>query len=113
MHEISLLVTPTTPLQGIAGVLPAGSVANIAHGFVKTAFNSTTNSLTLGTQAGGAQILAAVDLKTIARTDTAVVIANAGPYATDVPIWYTITSTGAAPTLGEAFFWVDFVPFPG
>lgn len=113
MHEISLAITPSTPAQGYLGVLPAGSIANFAHAAVTTPFNSTTNSLTLGTQAGGAQILAAVDLKTAARTDTAVAIANLGPYATDVPIWYTITSTGAAPSAGAAVVWVDYLPGAG
>lgn len=113
MHEISLLVQPTTVVQGLLGVLPGGGVANFTHVIVKTAFNSTTNTIALGTAPGGAQILAATDLKTIARADAAVAIAQAGPFAADTPIYYTLASTGAAPTLGEAFVWIDFVPFPG
>lgn len=113
MHEISAAFAATTPTSGVLGVLPAGAIANIAHLAVTTAFNSTTNTLALGTTVGGAQILAATDLKTIARTDTPVVIANLGPYAVDTPIYYTMASTGAAPTLGAATAWLDYMPGAG
>lgn len=113
MHEISAAFGIASPLAGVLGVLPAGAVANLAHVAVGTAFNSTTNTLALGTAAGGAQILAATDLKALARTDTAVALANMGPYAVDTPIYYTLALTGPAPTVGAAVAWLDFLPGAG
>lgn len=113
MHEISGAFAAASAVAGVLGILPAGAVANIAHLAVTTAFNSTTNTLALGTTVGGAQILAATDLKALARTDTAVALANIGPYAADTPIYYTLALTGAVPTLGAAVAWLDYLPGVG
>lgn len=99
--------------DGIIGVLPAGCIMNITHLLVSQAWNSTTNTISIGTTAGGAQLLSAIDLKTLARTDTVVPFATAGPLAVDTPIYGTIASTGAAPTLGVATVWLDYLPGPG
>jgi hypothetical protein len=98
---------------GVLGVIPAGAILNMSHLQVSQAFNSTTNTLALGTTVGGAQILAATDLKTPARTDTAVPTAAAGPFAVDTPIYATVASTGGAPTAGVATAWIDYLPGPG
>ena len=101
--------------DGIIGILPAGAIAGSFHLVVSQAWNSTTNTIALGVTPGGAQILAATDLKTLGRTDAVVPIAGAaaGPYAVDTPIYGTIASTGAAPTAGVATVWLDYLPGPG
>jgi hypothetical protein len=98
---------------GVIGVLPAGAVMGTVHLLVSQAWNSTTNTLAIGTTPGGAQLLAATDLKTLARTDTLVPFAAAGPLGVDTPIYATIASTGAAPTTGVATAWLDYLPGAG
>jgi len=99
--------------SGVIGVLPAGAIMGMVHLLVSQAFNSTTNTLAIGTTPGGAQVLAATDLKTLARTDNQVAFATAGPLAVDTPIYGTVASTGAAPTVGVATAWLDYLPGPG
>lgn len=100
-------------VAGVIGVLPAGSIINLIHLMVSQAWNSTTNTIAVGTTVGGAQLLAATDLKTLARTDSAAPIAAMGPFGVDTPIYATIASTGAAPTAGVATVWLDYLPGPG
>ena len=99
--------------SGVIGVLPAGAILDQVHLVVSQAFNSTTNTLAVGTTPGGAQILAATDLKTVARTDLAVPSPTLGPFAVDTPIYGTAASTGAAPTAGVATVWLTYLPGPG
>jgi hypothetical protein len=99
--------------DGIIGVLPAGAVLNASHLCVSQVWNSTTNTLALGTTPGGAQLLAATDIKTLARTDTNAPVAVCGPFAADTPIYGTIVSTGPAPTQGVATVWLDYLPGVG
>jgi hypothetical protein len=113
LHEISAQFGPASPLNGVLGVLPAGAVLNGVHVAAITAFNSTTNTVAIGTTPGGAQLLAATDLKTVARTDAAAPAAAAGPFSVDTPIYYTLAPTGAAPTAGLAVGWIDYVPHIG
>lgn len=112
MHEISAQFG-FGQTSGVIGVLPAGAILNITHLCVSQVWNSTTNTISVGTTVGGNQLLSAIDLKTLARTDTVVVVANMGPLAVDTPIYGTITSTGAAPTTGVATVWLDYLPGPG
>src|SRR4051812_26829617 len=112
MHEISAQFG-FGQVSGVIGVLPAGAIANQTHLCVSQAFNSTTNTLAVGTTPGGAQFLGATDLKTLARTDTAVPLAAMGPFGVDTPIYGTVASTGAAPTAGVATVWIDYLPGPG
>lgn len=119
IHEISMQFTPsfaggTPPLAaGVLGVLPAGAIMGALHVVNAIAFNSTTNSLIIGTTPGGNQLLAATDLKATGRTDTPVPIASAGPLGVDTPIYYTYTQTGPAPTAGGLVVWLDYLPGPG
>jgi hypothetical protein len=99
--------------NGIIGVIPGGAILNITHLLVSQVFNSTTNLISIGTTVGGNQLLSGIDLKTLARTDTVVPFAIAGPYGVDTPIYGTITSTGAAPTQGVATVWIDYLAGPG
>lgn len=110
MHEVSGRFGPTTALTGVLGVIPDGAVLNMIHVQVSQAFNSTTNTLALGTTPGGTNILAALDIKTAARTDTAIVTAQAGPWVGDTPVYWTLASTGAAPSQGIVAAWLDYVP---
>jgi hypothetical protein len=113
IHEISQAFGPNTPASGVLGVLPAGAVLLTAHVVAAVGFNSTTNTIALGNVAGGAQFLAATDLKTVARTDTPVPIANQGPLAADTPVYWTLALTGAAPTAGQAVAFIDYLPGVG
>jgi hypothetical protein len=76
-------------------------------------FNSTTNTLAIGTTPGGAQILAATTIAALGRTDNPIAAASMGPLAVDTPIYGTIASTGAAPTTGVATAWITYLPGPG
>jgi hypothetical protein len=100
-------------VAGVVGVLPAGAILNLTHLLVSQAWNGTTNTIAVGTTPGGAQLLAATDLKTLARTDTAAPIAAMGPFGVDTPIYGTIAGTGPAPTQGVATVWLDYLPGPG
>lgn len=100
-------------VAGVVGVLPAGAILNLTHLLVSQAWNGTTNTIAVGTTPGGAQLLAATDLKTLARTDTVAPVAAAGPLAVDTPIYGTIAATGGAATTGVATVWLDYLPGPG
>jgi hypothetical protein len=112
IHEISIQFG-FGQVAGVIGVLPAGACLGSSHLLVSQAWNSTTNTIAIGTTPGGAQLLAATDLKTLARTDTPAPVAAAGPFAVDTPIYGTIASTGAAPTQGVATVWLDYLAGPG
>ena len=112
IHEISVQIG-FGQTAGLVGILPAGAILGSTHSLVSQVFNSTTNVLNVGTTVGGNQLIAALDLKTLARADTVVPFANAGPLGNDTPIYYTVTSTGAAPSQGVATIWLDFLPGPG
>jgi hypothetical protein len=112
MHEISAQFG-FGQTAGQIGVVPAGAILNSSHLVVSQGWNGTTNTIALGTTAGGAQILAATDLKTVARTDTPVASPTCGPFAVDTPIYATIAGTGGAPTAGVATVWIDYLPGPG
>jgi hypothetical protein len=99
--------------SGVIGVLPAGAILGTTHLLVSQVWNSTTNTISVGTTAGGSQLLSAIDLKTLARTDTVAPIAAAGPLAVDTPIYGTIAATGGAATTGVATVWLDYLPGPG
>jgi hypothetical protein len=94
-------------------VLPAGAILGTCHLLVSQAWNSTTNTISVGTTAGGTQLLSGIDLKTLARTDTPVPFATAGPLAVDTPIYGSIAATGGAATTGVATVWLDYLPGPG
>lgn len=112
VHEISVQFG-FGQVAGVVGVLPAGAIMGTIHLNVSQAWNSTTNTIAIGTTPGGAQILAATDLKTLARTDALVPVAAMGPLGSDTPIYATIAATGAAPTTGVATVWLDYLPGPG
>lgn len=109
IHQISALITFASPGSLVLGVLPAGALLLTTHLSVTTAFNSTTNTVAVGTSAGGAQLLAATTTQAVARTDTVAPVAAQGPLAVDTPIFLTLALTGAAPTTGSAVVALDYI----
>ena len=114
MHQISAVVNSLSAAGGVIGVAPAGAILNAVHLLVLSAFNSTTNTVAIGTTPGGAQLMAATDLKTLGRIDGVIPLANgAGPLGVDTPIYYTLASTGPPSTVGLAVPVIDYLPGPG
>lgn len=113
IHEISQAFGSATPLTGTFGVLPAGAVLDQIHVQVAVAFNSTTNTLSIGTTPGGTNILNAASIAAAGRTDTPIPTALAGPQAADTPLYWTLASTGAAPTAGQVVAWMNYLAFAG
>jgi hypothetical protein len=109
IHQISQRFSSGSAASGVLGVIPDGAVLLSAHISVSQAFNSTTNTLALGTTPGGVNIMAATDLKTLARTDTPVVVAQQGPWVGDTPVYWTLAGTGAAPSQGAAVAFLDYI----
>jgi hypothetical protein len=71
-----------------------------------TAFDSTTNSLTIGTATAGTQYQTGVDVKTTGRetqTFTAAQLLAMSTVGTNLSVFVTITGTGANPTVGKVF----------
>lgn len=98
-------------LAGLLGVIPAGSLLIGWHFFTSFAFNSTTNTLSLGTTPGGVQILPPIDCKAIQRLDAVFNVPfQAAALTADTPIYYTLASTGPAPTQGTITAWFDYIP---
>ena len=112
IHEISQSLGPASPASGVLGVVPAGSVLLTGHLCVTAGFNSTTNTISLGTTPGGTDLLNAISTQAVARTDTPVVIGSQFR-AADTPIYWTLASTGAAPTVGGVIAFVDYLPGAG
>lgn len=111
IHEISQTLGPNSPLSGVLGILPAGGVAIMSRVLTSTVFNSTTNTLSLGTTPGGTNLVNATDIKAaVALAATPIPAAQMGPFAADTPIYYTLASTGAAPTAGAVTAWVEYLP---
>ena len=94
--------------------LPKGAIITSTSVYVATPFNAdTTNVLTVGTTAGGSNIVAAADVDEttqaitngIKPTGTAL-----GPLAADTQVFATFTQTGAAATAGQAVVMVHYIP---
>ena len=91
------------------GTIPAGSVLARCTTVVGTAFNSsTTNNISVGNAAAGAQIVVAAAIGAVGINTQAIVAAVAGPLAVDTPIWITGTFAAAAPTAGAAVFVLEW-----
>ena len=91
------------------GTIPAGSVRARCATITGTAFNaSTTNNISVGTAASGAQIVAAAAIGAVGNNAQTIVPAQMGPLVTDTPIWITGTFAAAAPTAGAAVFVLEW-----
>jgi hypothetical protein len=113
LHECAIELGPTSPLTGVLGVLPAGGIIQQHMVAVFTPWDSTTANVALGSTPSGNDLVAGIDLKTGGHTTGFTAVPGCGPYATDKPIYYTITLTGPAPTTGRAVYGVSFLPGPG
>ncbi|EER61544.1 conserved hypothetical protein [Acidovorax delafieldii 2AN] len=87
--------------------LPPGAEVVGGEIVVDTAFNSTTNTLTLGDVTTAARYANAVDLKTAART--ALTLTGFLTTTTERFIQANLAYTGAAPTAGSVRIRVDYV----
>ena len=91
------------------GYARIGDSYSVVGTFTGTAFNSsTTNNISVGTAASGAQIVAANAIGAVGINSQTIVPAQAGPLATDTPIWITGTFAAAAPTAGAAVFVLEW-----
>lgn len=101
----------TTPGQ-VIGVIPAGSFLHLCRVFTDTAWNGTvTVALSVGITAGGTQLIAATDVRTaVARVDTNVPIASAGPFLVDTPVFGFVAFGGTIGTAGRSTVIVEYTP---
>ena len=91
------------------GTIPAGSVLARCATIVGTAFNaSTTNNISVGNAAGGAQLVAAAAIGAVGNNAQTLVPAQMGPLAVDTPIWITGTFAAAPPTAGAGVFVLEW-----
>jgi hypothetical protein len=110
IHELSAALAISTPPSVLVGVIPSGAVLDQVHLNVSTVFNSTTNTVALGTTPGGNNLLGATTLAALGRTDTPVASALMGPWVGDTPIYATLAQTGGAPTTGAGVIWLSYLP---
>lgn len=87
--------------------LPPGAIVVGGDITVDTAFNSTTNTITVGDVTTANRYANAVDLKTAARTALTVTGFTTTP--TERFVRANLAYTGAAPTAGSVRIRVDFV----
>src|SRR5262245_39859447 len=91
------------------GTVPAGASLLRCYTQTGTAFNaSTTNNLSVGNAASGAQLVAAAAIGAAGINSQTIVAAQAGPLAVDTPIWITSTFAAASPTAGNANFVLEW-----
>lgn len=97
----------------LVGVLPAGARALRTQVITETAFNAgTTNTGSVGTTAGGTDLVNATTLAAAALTTTAVPAAKV-VQAADQPIYFSYAQTGGAATAGVATVIVEYVAAVG
>ena len=110
--RICVALTPANIGAGVsqkAGVIPAGSSLLRCYTVTGVAFNaSTTNNISVGNAAAGAQIVAAAAIGAVGINTQTIIAAQAGPLAADTTIWLTGTFAAAAPTLGNANFVLEY-----
>jgi len=91
------------------GTVPAGAGLLRCYTVTGTAFNSsTTNNISVGNAAGGAQIVAANAIGAVGINTQTIIAALAGPLAADMAIWLTGTFAAALPTAGQALFVLEW-----
>jgi hypothetical protein len=118
LHQISKTITYadagiTTGLQ--VGTLPAGSVLDKTEVLTSTAWNGSVSvALSVGTTLTGTGLINGTDVRTaIARADTVVPAAVAGPLAADTAIYCSIALGGTAGSAGVSTVIVTYHPAIG
>lgn len=101
----------------VVGILPANSIILNWHVRVLTAFNAgTTNPITIGTTATGAQVMAAASITNYNTASNSTGYYFGGPvnstgwaqFSTDTTIYMAYVSTGTAATTGKAVIVVEY-----
>jgi hypothetical protein len=110
-YQTTLNYNDADALTRLLGILPAGATLLAVKNAVLTAFNAgTTNTMSIGTTAGGTDILNA------AAAGVATGIVNTLPpvakvvFATDQSIYVSYAQTGTAATAGQAKFVMEYAP---
>jgi hypothetical protein len=118
LHQISR--TFTFADAGLAaglqvGTLPAGSVLDKTEVLTSTAWNGTVSvAASVGVTLTGTGLINGTDVRTaIARVDTVVPAAVAGPLAADTPIYASFAFGGTAGTAGVTTVIVTYHPAIG
>lgn len=103
----------TTGLQ--VGMLPSGAVVDKTIVLTSTAFNGTVSgALSVGTTLTGTGYINGTDVRTaIARVDTVVPAAVAGPLAADTAVYASLAIGGTAGTAGVFTVIVQYHPTIG
>lgn len=119
-QSIQYLRKKISYLTGIAavvsvGTIPAGGIVLRGGVVVTTAFNAgSTNVLDIGTSAdddGFATDLALGTIGVIAADEMATTN-DMGPSTSDISVTATLALTGTAPSAGEGYVWVEYMPNP-
>lgn len=95
------------------GVIPTGAIVIRGGVVIKTAFNAgSTNVLDIGTTSdddGFATDLAMGTVGVIVADEMATTD-DMGPVTADTTITCTVALTGTAPTTGEGYVWLEYMP---
>ena len=96
------------------GRLPARAFIHGVSIHTVTSFNAgTTATIALGSTSGGADILAATDIKAAGASSVAVPFAGSGLAVTgsgEVDLWAKFAQTGGAATTGDATLVLTYIP---
>lgn len=97
------------------GTLPSGAILDKTEVLTSTAFNGTVSvALSVGTTLTGTGYINGTDVRTaIARVDTVVPAAVAGPLAADTPVYASAAFGGTAGTAGVVTVIVTYHPVAG
>lgn len=117
-HEISRTVSYNTPgiTAGVeVGTIPAGAVLDKTVVLTSTAWNGTTSvALSVGSTATGTQYINGTDVRTaIARADTVVPAAAAGPLAADQIVYASVVFGGTTGSAGSSTVILYYTPAVG
>ncbi len=117
-HEISRTVSYNTP--GIAAGVPIGTIPAVAvldktTVLTSTAWNGTTSvALSVGTTLTGTNYINGTDVRTaIARADTVVPAAVAGPLAADQIVYASVAFGGTTGSAGSSTVILYYTPAVG
>lgn len=115
----TLNYSTTGASSGVAiGILPAGAVIQSWRVVVETTFNAgTTNPITIGTTATGAEVMAAASITNYNTASNTVGVYTGSPaaaggwakFSSDATIYTAYIPTGTAATTGVARIFVTYV----
>jgi len=97
-----------TPIDQEAMGLPSGAIVTDGELVITTAFNSTTNTLTVGDKSSANRFKSAIDAKTAALTKL-VPTGKIHNTANERTIVINAAFTGVAPTAGAGYLIVEYI----